>query len=124
MGLVRCPACHRHIRRAERECPFCGTGVPPAIEEEGARPLPSGRLRRAALSLDPGIYSMGGLYGCPPVFCSGGSAGGGTGGHDVSASGAASGSDGGDNRDDASTGDAGPVDAAPTDASSDARTDH
>src|SRR3954465_3096350 len=49
MGLLRCPVCQRHIRRTERECPFCGTIVPAAITERRDRSMPVARLGRAAL---------------------------------------------------------------------------
>ena len=31
MTLVTCTACERHIRRAEKHCPFCGVAVAPDV---------------------------------------------------------------------------------------------
>lgn len=44
-SLVPCLACHRHVRAAERSCPFCGTGLP-ALAAPPRRP--TARLGRAA----------------------------------------------------------------------------
>ena len=44
-GLRRCPGCDRHVKRSERECPFCRASLPlsfpdlPLFARE-ARPAP------------------------------------------------------------------------------------
>jgi hypothetical protein len=46
MSLMECAACHRHMRRSETSCPFCGSAVSSAAPE---RRLPTVRLSRTAL---------------------------------------------------------------------------
>jgi hypothetical protein len=43
--LQPCPECKRHVRASASECPFCAEPISPAP----ARPLPNGRLTRAAI---------------------------------------------------------------------------
>ena len=44
--LVPCPECHRHVRKTELSCPFCGTSV--SLAQLPAPVLPGRRLGRAA----------------------------------------------------------------------------
>jgi hypothetical protein len=47
MNLVPCPGCSRHIRIAERECPFCGSALSENIASK-VIPGSTQRLSRAA----------------------------------------------------------------------------
>jgi hypothetical protein len=49
MSLVICTECNRHIRRYEGHCPFCSAAISPALAASPPRPLPTGRLSRAAI---------------------------------------------------------------------------
>jgi hypothetical protein len=44
--LLPCPACSRHVRASEQECPFCGEAL--SLAGIPAPPLPTTRLGRAA----------------------------------------------------------------------------
>ena len=44
--LTPCPACSRHVRKTETQCPFCGAAV--SLAHVPAPVLPSSRLGRAA----------------------------------------------------------------------------
>ena len=45
--LVPCPDCRRHVRTHERDCPFCGAGLPTDLDKRALPPARQ-RLSRAA----------------------------------------------------------------------------
>ena len=45
--LVLCPACKRHLRPSEAECPFCNAIVPEDVRNAAPPPLPPSGLSRA-----------------------------------------------------------------------------
>jgi hypothetical protein len=47
--LLACPACSRHLRASEANCPFCGAEVPTEFKDAPAPRGPGRRLSRAAL---------------------------------------------------------------------------
>lgn len=49
IGLVNCGGCHRHIRRTEPTCPFCGIIVTSEVAAAPERAWPSARIGRATL---------------------------------------------------------------------------
>jgi hypothetical protein len=58
--LRPCPQCRRHVRIAEPKCPFCAA----ELELAPARPLPVGRLTRAAVFAGAALASAcGGAQG-------------------------------------------------------------
>jgi hypothetical protein len=48
--LAPCPSCSRHVRVSDSACPFCSATLPADLAGQGASPLPSERLGRAALA--------------------------------------------------------------------------
>ncbi len=46
--LVPCPGCARHVRAAERACPFCAAALPTNLAA-GAVPNTTARMKRAAV---------------------------------------------------------------------------
>jgi len=59
--LVPCPSCGRHVRASEARCPFCEAeqGAAPA-----PRPVPSGRLSRAATLAFGAMLGAAAATGC------------------------------------------------------------
>ena len=49
MSLLTCSECHRHVRRHESTCPFCGADISDLALRVPERSLPSARLSRTAL---------------------------------------------------------------------------
>jgi hypothetical protein len=47
--LFACPACSRHVRASERDCPFCAAAIPRSWGDAPAPRPPRARLSRAAL---------------------------------------------------------------------------
>ncbi len=72
MQLIACEGCARHVRADEASCPFCGAAI--EVANEAPRPLPAGRLGRAAVFLfgaaiggtAVGCGSVTPAYGVPP----------------------------------------------------------
>lgn len=61
--LTPCPECHRHVRKAEASCPFCGEAL--ALSQLPAHPLPRSRLGRAAtFAFGATLASATALVGC------------------------------------------------------------
>ncbi|MCA9591938.1 MAG: hypothetical protein KC776_01465 [Myxococcales bacterium] len=83
--LVPCPACDRHVRSGESECPFCGVALD--LSATPARPMPCGRLGRTALFAFGAAIAGATILGCGSDDSSGS---GGTGGG-VAGSGSAAG---------------------------------
>ncbi len=62
--LRECGGCHRHVREAERACPFCD--APSASRVDPQRLSTSTRVAlAAALAMASGV-SLGACYGGPP----------------------------------------------------------
>ncbi len=59
--LRPCGECHRHVRIDETTCPFCSASLASAT----ARPLPNGRLTRAA------VFAGAALVGAAGAACGG-----------------------------------------------------
>ena len=61
--LTPCPECHRHVRKTETRCPFCGEVV--SLAHVPARALPSKRLSRAAtFAFGAGVVGATALVAC------------------------------------------------------------
>jgi hypothetical protein len=68
MSLVPCPSCGRHVRPAERACPFCASALPDDLASR-VRPVLRRRVSRAAMMLfasSVGTVGLGttGVAGC------------------------------------------------------------
>ena len=74
-NFVPCPACNRHVARAETACPFCAAALPAVAAAADPPARPPGRLGRAAL-FAAGAALMGAeacsnavpVYGAPSGF--------------------------------------------------------
>ena len=68
--LLPCTNCDRHVRHAERACPFCGAAL--TLVAPAARPLRAGATRSALMGavIAGGVglvgCNAGPLYGAPP----------------------------------------------------------
>lgn len=56
--LQPCPSCDRHVRSTDAACPFCAAPIAP----EAPRPIPTGRLTRAAIFAS--ALATGGAAAC------------------------------------------------------------
>lgn len=75
--LIPCPACARHVRAGEADCPFCSANLPETLPPVVGKP--NQRLGRAALfafgAAAAGVVAVtgcgddtiGSLYGAPPT---------------------------------------------------------
>jgi len=62
--LAPCPSCARHVRSAERTCPFCGQAIAERVWPRAPAVSPKGPLTRAALVF-AGAAAVAGCHDAP-----------------------------------------------------------